>query len=580
MKVLLLQPEDGPEAIARGRWDLVVDLARAPRASYERWSAQYGCRVISLYDFAEEIHDLERTRNLLQLGMGRLVDEAGVDWWDVLSLLVASELQLVLLAQRLTKELGSSPDLYASGRSATVDATQTLLAQTVTYTNSNRSALFRGARRRLRAFAELDTTQLAQVLQDKFDSNHVIRRRIARRHQGNGHDVILLPTAYVNVTRAAMALAARLPERHFLLVWARASARVPSMPANVTGCSLDAYFLAERSEETGTLLSGWTGLKKTLMDASPEMRVAAASGILDSITVRLRWGLGVRNAWLGVLDSENISGCICADDSNPYSRLPLILAKNRGLPTLACHHGALDFRMAIKRQHADHYLAKSPMERDYLRRVCRLSADQVVDYGAGGAASSGDTSSDAEQAASKSWMVFFTEPYAVQGWRREEVYRDFLPELLRVAGRCGLKLVFKLHPFESVNGHRRMLRRLLGHKECLRIRIIGGAPEPQVWKNTRVALTVQSSVALECAMRRIPVFLCGWLRDPYTGYVPQFARFGVGRVLESAREMDAIPSSLAHHEIPDGEACSFASDPEILRAVLAGNWALPRAAGA
>ena len=69
-------------------------------------------------------------------------------------------------------------------------------------------------------------------------------------------------------------------------------------------------------------------------------------------------------------------GCLCADDSNPYTRIPLILASNRGIPTLVCHHGALDSKMAVKVAHADTYLAKGEMERDFLLRSCGVSARQ------------------------------------------------------------------------------------------------------------------------------------------------------------------------------------------------------------
>src|SRR5438874_6730915 len=90
------------------------------------------------------------------------------------------------------------------------------------------------------------------------------------------------------------------------------------------------------------------------------------------------WGLAVRDAWNELFDSEKITACLCADDSNPYSRLPLIIAKKRGIPALACHHGALDNRMAIKKLHADLYLAKTEMERDYLVRVCRVTKERIV----------------------------------------------------------------------------------------------------------------------------------------------------------------------------------------------------------
>src|SRR6202023_3450678 len=87
---------------------------------------------------------------------------------------------------------------------------------------------------------------------------------------------------------------------------------------------------------------------------------------------------------------------------------------------------------------------------------------------------------------SPQWLVFFTEPYRGYGWRTDEVYRDLLPRLFCLAQNCGLKLVFKLHPFESLKGHRRMLRRLIPEHEH-QIEVLAGPPTDELWNNTRLA---------------------------------------------------------------------------------------------
>ena len=155
--------------------------------------------------------------------------------------------------------------------------------------------------------------------------------------------------------------------------------------------------------------------------------------------------------------------------------------------------------------------------------------------------------------------MFFTEPYQSYGWRSEEVYRDLLPRLNWLAHACGMKLVFKLHPFESIKGHPKMLRRLIPERDS-GIEVLSGPPSDELWSNTRLALTAQSSVALACTASRHSLwfFLCAWLRDGYSGYVQQYARFGVGKVLESfgadreyspvAYEMEWNPSSAAGNQ--------------------------------
>ncbi len=74
--------------------------------------------------------------------------------------------------------------------------------------------------------------------------------------------------------------------------------------------------------------------------------------------------------------------------------------------------------------------------------------------------------------------------------------------------------------------------------------MIAGAPSPHLWRNTRFALVVQSTVALQCASLGIPVFLCSWLRESSSGYVKQFSRFGIGHILESSDELSDIPRLL------------------------------------
>jgi hypothetical protein len=188
--------------------------------------------------------------------------------------------------------------------------------------------------------------------------------------------------------------------------------------------------------------------------------------------------------------------------------------------------------------HADVYLAKSEMELDYLKRVCHLASEKIAI-----AAPVSSNTSPRTAHRSAPWLVFFTEPYHSYGWRSDEVYRDLLPRLCSLAQSCGLRLVFKLHPFESVKSHRSMLRRLIPEHER-QIEVLAGPPPDQLWNHTRLALTVQSSIALECAALGIPVFLCAWLRDPFSGYVQQFARFGIGHVLESSEQIAKIPALL------------------------------------
>jgi hypothetical protein len=149
--------------------------------------------------------------------------------------------------------------------------------------------------------------------------------------------------------------------------------------------------------------------------------------------------------------------------------------------------------------------------------------------------------------------------------------------LCALAETCGLKLVFKLHPFETAKGHRKILLRHLPAEKVRQIEVITGPISEQLWQNTRFALTVQSSVALECAARSIPIFLCGWLGDSFSGYIQQYERFGVGHLLETAAQINDIPQLLELRPAKFGARPDH-PDPmgaETLRELLAPPLCLP-----
>lgn len=578
MKILLLHPEDKFLQPGRGDgWDLVIDFGRAPVSTYERWSREGNCRVISLYDFAEEIEDLQRTREPLQFGMGQIVDGSGIDWWDVMSLMIVPELQQLILLARLAKTLPPGCELHTTRPGPLAAALKVLNGGRLINLENGLSATFRRARRYVEVVSGLDAAQLSQVLQDKFDPEHRIRRRLARRRAGSRTPVVLLPSAYVNVSRMAVSYASLLPDYDFLLVCARDSGKLKSLPTHVSMTSLDPYF-ASGQRDINPVLEGWDKLRKRLIHCAEKFKIADAAGVLGRIPALLRWGVAARDAWNQVFETENVIACLCADDSNPYTRIPLILAKNKGIPALACHHGALDYGMAMKTNHADSYLTKGDMEKDYLLHQCKIALEKIV---VGGPPHKNMIARPIVGGRDKPWLVFFTEPYQTAGWRVDEVYREILPRLSLLAKTCGLQLVFKLHPFESEKGHRRWLRRYLPQEES-EICVISGPPTAELWQKTRFAVTVESTVALECTALGIPVFLCAWLRNPFAGYVQQFERFSAGIVLHSPQQISDIPFLLESQSMKTSAEARLwqAMEPEKLRELLSGTYSLRTASTA
>jgi hypothetical protein len=89
-------------------------------------------------------------------------------------------------------------------------------------------------------------------------------------------------------------------------------------------------------------------------------------------------------------------------------------------------------------------------------------------------------------------------------------------------------------------------------------------------------MTVESTVALECTALGIPVFLCAWLRDPFSGYVRQFERFGAGVVLDSPQQITNIPILLESQTSKSSGECRLwqTMESERLRQLLSGAHSL------
>jgi hypothetical protein len=568
MKVLLLHPEDELPSQLSQSWDLVVDLGRAPAATYEQQSKHAGCRIVSLADYAHGFEDIYRIKPTFAQGNGLVVDKFGIDWWDVLLPMLSTHLERSFMLVTLARELGDHVELYSSRPDSYVTALQRFLGIDRVTVVGESSSLTRRIQHYRTAFSRLDWNQLTQIAQDKFDSQHKLRKRLSRKFSGGGERFFLLPTAYINVSRTAVSYAELLPDEKFLLVVARPGGKLAPLPANVCMISLDPYFEPIDRSELAELMEKWETLKRRLVETVPEFRMAETLGIFEYGSQVMRWALAARDAWIRLFDSENIAGCLSADDVNPYTSLPIFIAARRNIPTLAVHHGALDYRMSMKPLTADFYLAKGDLEYDYLLETCRVDRGRVVMGGPSYVSPAPITSTK------KSWLVFFTEPYGTAGWRIENVYEDLLPHLIALSRECGLDLVFKLHPFESIKGHKNLVQKFLSRDDFNRVRWIAGPTTPKLWNNVKFGMTVESTIALECAIRQIPIFLCTWLRSTYGGYPQQYAKFGVGHILNAPHEMKEVPRLLAGSKKCESAAAGHiwqTMKPAELQSLLSGN---------
>jgi len=339
----------------------------------------------------------------------------------------------------------------------------------------------------------------------------------------------------------AAAYAQLLPEQPFLMIATRQSGKQFAPASNVQVRDLAAYAKAGSSTaEVTSLIERWTQLR-TDLQSFPELRVLVQAGVLDSFPSWLRDGLSARNAWREVLEREPVCGVLCGDDSNLYTRLPVLLAARRKIPTVDFHHGALDGRYMWKELPCDLYLAKNEMGRDYLLQVCGLPAEKIVI----GAPPKRDVPAGVARERQPQSIILFSEPYEVAGMRADEVYRELLPPLCRLARESGHGLIIKLYPFESLSQRGGIVRDILSLEDRRLVTVVDGPLTTELLSRAWFGITVESTTAIDCLQNGVCCFLCGWMSLSPCEYAHQYARFGLGEVLQDAQQLSEIPSRLA-----------------------------------
>ena len=544
MRVLLIHADDsarrGPWT--RERWDLIIDLGRSSAFSAEEWGRQCGCPVLRADSFQEEIEDLRRVREILALGKNKLLDLEGIDWWNLTSLLLAFEVHAVLGMQRMAPEIGPSAELWSTRAGGPAGILALLLGRNL---HAFRGGTLERVTDRVFHYAGLahrfSPAEIKQIFLDKHDADYRWRSRFSSSEPVLSKSAVLIPSAYVNVSRMAAAYAQLLPEQQFLMVATRQSAKNFTPAPNIQVRDLAAYASGRPSTgELDCLERDWKKLRTDLCHL-PELRVLVELGYMDPVSRWIRDGLFARDAWRAVIEREPVCGVLCGDDSNLYTRLPVVLAAKKNIPTVNFHHGAFDGRYLLKDFPCDVYLAKTEAERDYLVRVCRLPEERI----AIGAPSSAEGACDSTHQ-KRSSAIFFSEPYEVYGMRAEEVYRELLPPLSRMARASGHDVIVKLHPFESRRQRSRMIREILGSADRTNVRVLDGPLTEELLSRAWFGITVESTTVIDCQRHGVPCFLCGWYTVIPCGYLDQYEKYGIGERLASAAEIAEIPTRIAN----------------------------------
>ncbi|PYX33963.1 MAG: hypothetical protein DMG80_03935 [Acidobacteria bacterium] len=541
MKILLLHPDDSPLAGSwvEQKWDAVYDLARSGWAACERWSRIFGCTVKPIDGLRDGYAEIRKVRELLQYGFGRLVDREGLDWWELTSIFVHQPLENVILLRKFAEQVAPLAEVWITRDGIEAAALRQWLGTQVRVIAPLAKTGRKGPRHYLNRLRRLPGAQGLQILGDKYDAGYRVRRHFHARVSGSDEPVVLIPSSYVNMSLTGTGYARLAPDKRFLMVSTRQSGRLPDVPDNVKQGWLAAYAGDPSWEEYREIIDRWTFLKREI-EGVPELGVLLQAGLMGGFPKRFADGLAIRNAWLGVLNVEPVEAVLCCDDSNPHTHIPLLLAKQRGLPTIACHHGAFDGRHLFKRNHADIILAKGEMEQDYLVETCGLDPS-VVEIGAPNAIERANVAHKSEG----DWIVFFSEPYEMTAGRTEEIYRDVIPGLSDLAKMSGKTLVVKLHPSENLKDRQSLMRRVVTREQAGAIHWRTGRFGPELLERTWFGLTVQSSVAMDCLIHGAPCFLCDWLDLWPYGYIRQYRKFGVGIGLHTPQDIATIPERLA-----------------------------------
>lgn len=207
MRILLVHPEDDPEngSWADRQWDRIVDLGLGGVKTYERWGLRFDCPVSTLNSINPGFDDFRVVRNLLALGCGRLVDEHGLDWWEIMSILLHGELEMLALLRAFVKTAGANDEIWITRPGLHADLLQSILPSAMqVFPRQQRASR---ARHYLGVSRKLSLPQIIDVFFDKYDSGYQVRGRVVGKRVPSSSPVVLLPSAYVNVSRTGIAYA-------------------------------------------------------------------------------------------------------------------------------------------------------------------------------------------------------------------------------------------------------------------------------------------------------------------------------------------------------------------------------------
>ena len=551
MKILLLHPNDSVDLgpWREIHWDWIVDIGWSGLTTYADLAQRLNCRVFSLNDVPNHAQHRDQLRQLFHIFNGRLLDTEGVDWWDIFSSQLYDRIQQALLVSALARQVPSGAEIAATRPHFMAHALSTLLSREIKPFAADTGS---GFANRLARYAGAATTfrpaQILQITLDKWDTDYRFRRHWSPSPPASSEPAILLPSSYVNVSRVQVAYARMLPHQNFLLTTTRRSGGHVDRPSNVALRSLASYaprpFSPSTDKECDSILEQWREIQSKLFTTDDILLPAQQLGVFSGFSSFLQKGLHIRDAWRNLFSREPIRAVLSGDENNPYTRLPVVLARARNIPTVFADHGALNMTFAFRPLISQTYLVQGDMARDYIVNWCGVAANRVL-----AAAPVSSTQPKLVSNTKRDWIVFFSEAYELNAGNTKSFYKQILPHLCTLASQTQRKVIVKLHPFESFSGRTQFVNNSVppAHKHLVELR--EGPMTPDLFERAWFSLTLESSVAIESTLQGVPCFLCHWFDASWYEYVTQFAKFSAGQILKTPQEILEIPKRMETFQI-------------------------------
>jgi hypothetical protein len=204
---------------------------------------------------------------------------------------------------------------------------------------------------------------------------------------------------------------------------------------------------------------------------------------------------------------------IVGDEFSFVDRAALHLGKVRGIPTASRQHGVLDSHYLRDSILADVHLAWDEATVAWLEVHGAIPPGQTVRVAGRGAAEPGPPAGRGND------VVLFLQPLELVGVPMADWLSETLPPLLRAARSSGGRLRAKLHPLQS----RSALAALLPADFAGQVDLVTDISAREILQTARAAVTLDSSVAVDCRDFGVPCFSTAW----YEGtYAQDLARLG------------------------------------------------------